>query len=979
MEQVPYDYTGFGPAGAGNSPTLGERRKAAMDQFHSSRAVESMRYLDPYITRANEALARARQASNPNSSPDQARRDIYGTKAGQLAQDAAWAARTSGFVGYGNPANFAANNMQGLAAGGFSLDVRDGAYGNRSMGIGQRVTGNGMFTEQMAINFNRGVLRNLYGNAGADPRMTSGLNMEEMSQIVRTITSRGGVGTAGVLVRNASFNQRLSSQIANAVDPTIADGLRRQDISLLSDLDAKGRRSGAAGEEGRRLQETYLASLTDAKQRAETRALFRSNDALVPNQQTVKKVTDLAKEVAKGVASLSDIYTNLSTGELQRTLESIAGKRLVNETQVKQANNMVNQLRNAAIATGVDPLAFMQDVAQFQLSATGRLGQAFGMDGRTSAQARATAGNLSGEIKTRAQFLQQQSESRITRAAELGINLSGTAMSADDIAEDKLQGAEEFAQNNKAYVMALGMRESMTGADRARVDAAMAEFDSANTPAQRAAARNKLQNILARGGNFSEFARSRTAKTAFARGTEGDNGTRVLNTIERARAQGINDTGLRSFASQSMSDGGLGLGADAAARLARLTTQNVGAEGLVDLTAASKIQGEQERRQAQMDVLRKARLTDADAAFYLQSVTGADGGMLSQLAGFTQQAAMAGYGNSAYEQSRIADSKLAMLTSQRDKFRGGDAEISLKSIANALLTDRTTNLETPDAKVLAIQAMLKEGAPVIQNGVNMGDEIISGLDVSQGFTREALAKINRLNGGDTGLLGRLGMSEGDFITQSKTDSALRQRALDFLTTQANFSLGGPQNSLAGISKRGSDAFSGSDFNKRAAMLATARAIAPQLSETDQTTLTNSIMAGGSPDLGALFAADTYNSRWFDGGATTMRNAGKMMNLAGQINASDEAGLQSIRELDTSGAITSNLEKQRREIKRAIDDGIGTIYTRDAKGEVTNVKANELTLKALDEAIKKLQGAGSAEQKITTMTVTNLNVENQIPK
>lgn len=976
MEQVPYDYTGFGPAGAGNSPTPGERRRAAMDQFYSSRAVESMRFLDPYIVRANEAIARARQASNPASSPDQVRRDIYGTKAGQAAQDAAWLARTSGFIGSGDPRTFAANNLQGLAAGGFGLDVRDGAYGNRTMGIAQRVTGNGMLTEQMAINFNRGVLRNLYGNAGANPRMTSGLDMAEMSEIVRTITSRGGVGTAGALVRNASFNQRLSSQIANAVDPTIADGLRRQDISLLSDLDAKGRRKGAAGEEGRRLQEEYLATLTDAKQRMETKALFRSNDALVFNQQTVKKVTDLAKEVAKGVASLSDIYTNLSAGDLQRTLESIAGKKIINETQAKQANNMVNQLRNAAIATGIDPGAFMQDVASFQLAATGRLGQAFGMDARTTAQARATAGNLSGEIKTRAQFLQRQSESRIARAAEFGIDLSGTAMNADDIAEDQLQGAEEFAQNNKAYVMALGMRDSMTTADRSRVDAALAEFDSANTPAQRAAARNKLQNILARGGNFSEFARSRTAKTAFALGTEGDNGARVLNTIERARAQGVNDTGLRNFASQSMADGGLGLSADAASRLARLTTQNVGVEGLVDLTAASKLQGEQERRQAQMDVLRKARLTDADAAFYLQSVTGADGRILSQLSGFTQQAGMSGYGNSAYEQSRVADAKLAMLSSQRDKFRGGDAEISLKSIANALLTDRTTNLETPEAKVMAIQAMLKEGASVMQGGVNMGDEIISGLDVSQGFTKEALAKINRMNGGDTGLLARLGMSESAFIDQSRTDSSLRQRALDFLTTRSNFSLSGPQTSLSGISKRGSDAFSGSDFNRRAAMLATARAIAPQLSETDQTTLSNSIMAGGTPDLGALFSADTYNARWFDGGVTTMRNADKMIDLAGQINAADAAGLKGIRDLDSGGVIAANLEKQRREIKKAMDDGINTIYTYDSKtGEGSNIKANELTLKALDEAIKKLQAA-SEEKPVTTMRVTNLHVENQ---
>ena len=981
MDDLPsYDYTGYGPAGAGNSPTPGERRKTATDKFHSGRAIDSMRYLDPTIVSANEAIAKARQRANPNATPDEIRRTMYNTKGGQAAQDAAFAARNSGYAGYGSPVDFAAQNMQGIAAGGFSMDTltgnSDGTY--NTVGPGQRVTGNGSLAEGVAVNYNKGIIKDLYGNGDADPGKTSGFYMDEMAGVIQKITSRGGIGTAATLIKDASFEDRFSSQLDNAVDGTIVDGMKKQDIKLLRDLDEKGKsKDEHVSKEGMRQQEEYLKTLTDPKVRAETAAFFKSTDAVVYNDATRKKVTDLGKEIAKGMASLSDIYDELSAPALHAKLESIAGKKIVNATQAKQANNMVNQLTNAATANGMDPRAFMESTAMFQYQNAGRFAAAFGMGASDTTRANAIAGNLSPEIMTRSAFEAKQSLDRITQGAELGIDLTGTDMNMQDLAEDKTQGVENFAKRYDSFVVAKGMRDSMTGDDQKRLDAAFAEFSAAKTPTEKLIANSKIGGIIAPDGNVQKFLDG-TAATAYRqRATEGPGRDALLNEIDKGRTAAINNTGIVSFARQSETGGGLGLSADDAKKFADLATTKVSGSGMLDLaTTGAKIKDTDDRKRAQLDILKKAGLSDEDSAFFLDTITDDKGVMLQATKGVTQQTVASGRGGTTYEKAKAADARMAELSSQRKKFKNEDGAITVRSISRALLSNSSTDINTPEARAMAIEAMIEEDGDVGYDGVKFADETVSGLDVSQGFTKESLKDINELAGGDSKVAKAMGFeSEDAFIKASKTDSELRLRSIDFLSSQEGFTLSGPQNNLSGISKKGEDAFNKSDFNKRAGMLKAARLLVPQLAETDKTTLSDSIAQGKNPDLKGLFEASSYDSSWFglfDGDRTEMKNADRLVDLAGTINSADADEMKGIQNLDTNGDLLKNLTAQRAAINDAINDDIKTIDTRDSKtGKATTVDANAQTLKMLDEAIKKLGGATTQ----ATMRVTNLHVEN----
>ena len=151
------DQTGYGYSPGGFAPRPDDAAAAARMKHEMDRLSDMMAQIDPTIQRSLATFARAQVREG--SDPAAVRRAAYGSVSGQVMTDTLMGLRRTGFLGHGDPINYAANVMQGVAGGGFNMDMV--SPGGRSSGMGQMVSGAGLLTGQVGAQMSRDVLTNL--------------------------------------------------------------------------------------------------------------------------------------------------------------------------------------------------------------------------------------------------------------------------------------------------------------------------------------------------------------------------------------------------------------------------------------------------------------------------------------------------------------------------------------------------------------------------------------------------------------------------------------------------------------------------------------------------------------------------------------------------------------------------------------------------------------------------------------------------
>ena len=486
-EMYPHDQTGFGPTGTGNAPTAQEERLQRSNRFRTSRLSRAAQLMDPATI---AKVAAARQAVHGNANLDEQRRSIFETSGGQAAMDMAFMARRVGNLGYGDPVNFAANVGQGVASGGFNTQIGgiDDA-GVPTVGSPGATKGMGPISERVSAAFMKGIIENIYGG-DTNPSNNYGFDMEETSQVFQTLASRGIIGDVAHVERNATITQRLEEGGKAAFHPAVRKGI--------SDALEQVKSAGDTDEErNAELTRMIEDETTSPLLKKELQAIQARPNAIAINDKEVKRVSEINKEVVKGLAALSDMYGELSAPDALMKLEAISGTRITSRGQARQATAMVEELRQAAIAGGMDPAAYIKFSGDVQASRQAEVSQVMGTDSRTSAVTKSVTAALHNQTMTDAMYESQVMQREVEAMRANGMSVPD-APSANEIAEDKWQGVMKTSEQYKGYALALGGRDSLTTENQALVDVELDKIrnEKGDTEASRAARYSASQRML---------------------------------------------------------------------------------------------------------------------------------------------------------------------------------------------------------------------------------------------------------------------------------------------------------------------------------------------------------------------------------------------------------------------------------------------------------------------------------------------------
>lgn len=990
-DQYPLDYSGYGPTGIGNAPTARELREQTMNRYRTDRVAESMQFIDPYVSRAGGTAMQA--LINAKNTPDEARRALYQSAGGQAALDAAMLARRSGFLGQGDPVNYARSISSGIAGGGFQTSFGGTMGGRQVHGMGH-VSGHGAIAERVSMNFAKGLLTDLYGTGTPDPSKMNGFDMEEVGGVFNKLARRGVIGHVAHVERNADMNTRLSAARAGAVDPSIKAALAGVKVSGLS--------------ESKDLEEMnkIVEATTDPKLKRELEKVRDSTDAVVPNDREHQRLSRMVKSIIEGMSSLSDIYGELSSEELNQKLEQVSGMRITSVAQGRQANAMVNQLRGAAVISGMDPRAFMDYSGQMQGMLQGDVMRAGGFDERTATQSKRVTAVMHTQMISDAAIASKLAQQAAERAEGQGIDATA-APTLDEIYEDKRQGRIQFLDKYKAVAMTQGGLDNFSGAQRDRAAALLQEFrdtEGLKDPREQAQARamisSQLQSEWASlyGGDFTAAASSRSGLAAVESAFTDPKKARDLERMAMVgRRNAINMNPVVGMLDEMGAGGGLAQ--------AEQFRDQLGLAGMTDLLRDS--QGDDTaavRRQKMLNTLSQAGIEGDSADEFMSRFAGSDGRLkdaegFQKIAGFVGRAGWEG-GMSAYDQSKIGVERMSAVgaNSNRVRLRAEDQSISLNSIATALLTGGADSVSDPESMALMMQAMADEGIALPQFGAvdaqgnpimkSAAESYATGIDFSNGLTAEGIGKLSSLQGKALDLHSKLGYgSMEEMIAASRKDMNVTADALELLQTDEDYvglNLQGDQYNLTAITDEAKEGLMKTgELDAYAKKMGGAMLINRSLGLTDEESAAK-LKADGGFDS-SRFAADDFDGvkgKWlFDGEkrAEMGGGLGRVMNLSGLVGRSGDAGMRSLAALDEDESLTSRLQEQYAELEKAKLAGGGDLlvnYRGDGgKAESTTIDA---AMKSIQDAMDKLAEASlgsKGAQVIEEMTVTNLRVEN----
>ena len=990
----PLDFSGHGPTGIGNAPTAREMREQAMNRMRSDRTSGAMQFIDPYVTGAAGTVMQGLVSAG--NSPDEARRALFQSAGGQAAMDAAMLARRSGLLGQGDPVNYARNIAQGIAGGGFQTTFGGDMDGRQVHGRGH-VSGSGALSERVSMSFQQSLLDHLYGPGMPDPRKLHGFDMEETSGVFNKLARRGVIGEIAHVERNADLNTRLSAAREGAVDPSIKAALSGVQLSGLS--------------EEKDLEElnNIIAATDDPKFKRELEGVRDSTDAVMISDQEAKKVAKLVEGITEGMASLSDIYGELTSEELNQKLEEISGMRITNTSQARQANEMVNQMRGAAKVAGIDPRAYAEYFSHQQSLLQGDVMRAGGFDGRTATQSVNTTAALNAQMMNDAAVASKLSGQAAERAQALGID-AGDAPTPDEIHEDKRQGRVEFLEKYKAVAMTKGGMDNFSGAQRERVESLMAEFEdtsSISDPREQAEARHFIKTQLEGewgalyGDSFSQAEASRAGQLAVAGAYSTPQRAREMERMAmEGRRNAINLNPVLGMLDEMGVDGGM--------EQAEQFRDKLGLSGMTDLIRDSKGDDPADvRLQKQRNILSQAGYSEDETDEFMSRFFDDEGRLqdeegFKQIAGYIGRSGWEG-GQSDYDQQKVGVERMSAIgaDSNRVRLRGEDQTISLNSIATSLLTGDMQDIHDPESMALMLQAMADAGIDMPEFGAvdaagnpimkSVAESYATGIDFSRGLNQEGLDKLSGLHGKALDLHTKLGFdSVEEMIEASQKDANVTADALELMRTDEDFSalnLQGDQYNISAITDAAKDGLRKTgELDSYARKLGGAKLINHSLGLTEEESAA-ALTAGGEFDA-SRFEADEFDKirgKWLAPGPrrTEMGDGlGRVLNLSELIGRSGAEGMEALSSLDENDELTSRLRAQYDELEKAKQAGgkKGGELLVDYKGE-----GGESTSTTVDKAMKGIQDAlaklaevnapAKGQQAVEEMTVKVLRVEN----
>jgi hypothetical protein len=977
----PRDYSGYGPTSGGFAPVPTDVRNQSMNRYHTNRLAEYMQEVDPYIQNAGETAMRLVGEKNKTATSADLRYQLHNTGSGQMALDAAMAMRRAGALGYGDPVNYAANVTAGVASGGFSATM----FNNKvpTVGANQRVSGNGILAERVMMNYASGLMTDLYGSGTPDPEKLHGFNMEEASGVFRKIASRGGLGNAMTVINNASLSERLAAAKMSAV-PTIREGLNGLDKDRLGAIESQqdpGRKS--------EMLESYLKELNNPKLANEVRGIVQSTDAAFVNEEGRKKVSSTVKEVIKGMASLKDIFGELQSPELHQMLESISGTRISNAGQAKRAQVMVDNLRNSAETAGMDPRAFIEMTQQMQAGFAQALAAVTGTDGRNSTELKETTARITNRDMEHAAGASAISQRAAKDAADMGIK--GFAVrTADEIATDRLQQQTKATDLYAGYTTVKGMSNlgQLGKADQSKAAELMKAFENARTNEERQLIEGQLRNLAGGSEGFEAFKKSGTGQAAILNGAADPN-------VEATRNRISNDE-LNTDVLQRKLQQDLGVKSDRSADLARTLTGKLSGAGLLDMIKSSNVLSTPAERIAQIKATAAtAGLDDAETKEIMSTFFDSNGvanAAAGQVAGIV---ATTSRGNeSTYEKNKAAEEKLQKLAGESGVRKVINNEgLSLQNLAKAVLTKKITTPEDPEVLGATLDAIRKEGGSLLMNKydkdgnlvmdengkpvqVDVSEKYQTGIDVSQGFTKESLDRINKGAGRDVKLAQAMGMTEEQLIEATKggKNADLMLRANNFLREQEGFNVSGNLSGLTVMSDEVAGTAKGASDKLRKLMAA--QMFFPNLGQNEQNTINKSILEGKDPELGTFFQGDKTFTTAEVGNfkLPALANAQKVSEYADRVNSADASTIAGMKELDKNNAGLNALKWEKAAMISARKEGHTQYVTYDENGKEKLKEFNQLEIDKIESAISKLEQTMSSS--VGQMTVTTLNVEGQ---
>lgn len=1020
IEDYAYDQTGYGPIGTGNAPTPQEIRIQQRNRFHTDRLSTAMQYIDPYVVGATQTAMQKLYGSNDQAA---VRRATYSTAGGQAAMDMAMMARHAGLLGQGDPVNYATNIMRGIASGGFSARVSGTEPSGASIvGSNQRITGNGALAEQVALNYAKGMITDLYGTGIPDPSKLYGFNMEEASGVFRKIVSRGGVGRAASIEYGAPTQSRIDAARDQAVDPTIKEklaGVRAaSDEDLQKLIDVEG----------------------DDKFKAELVKIKQSNAALRVDSEGRKAVSNTVKEVTKGMAALSDMYGELNAPQLQAMLESISGTRITNRTQARKATAMVNELRNVAEASGNDPRAFMEYAQIRQAGMLNKVYAATGMDERSATTVKAINAELANSTLLDATYA-SKADTRAASTAEHTLGFEGAigmVRTPEEMAADKEQGRLQYLAKRQGSVMLSGAVDNyMSEEDSATGKDLLRQIDEASAAGDFKAQDDlelQAQNLLTRawGAKSWEAARqSGVAEKSTKAAYEGPNRERQ----ERLALEGRNKSLLRGgINSQLETD--WGMGAEEADTLSKQLVENIGMPGMTQLglfAADSGLSTKDRLAQQKAELVKESGLSEEQADVVMKQLFTEEGkykdkDKYEKLFKITQ--ATDREGGAINTRRQRAQDYLDSFgeNSARKRMMGNESgKVSLNKIVTSLATGSLKSLNDSESMGLAVQALADENVNLLlderdadgntidevdANGkatgkkkkIDLSKEFAANLDFSKGFTEERMADLAKLNQGkDIGLAKKMGYeSNAELAAATKDDAEKRAQALRLLTTDEQFQnlhVAGPVDSMTVSTDRGLNTATHSqkEVEGRYKKLQALDALMPGMKDSERSVWKNRVLAGEELGLTEdMFKAGNYSGKqdntkfdkfwnWgFNRGSdgtdniyTRVENAKNFQTLSDTVQGADGTQMEGLVELNKDQSLVKQMEAQAKTYELALSEGTTHIQDKDPKTgkEITiNVEESLAELKAATAKLREATNVANGMQAVGYMKVTTLKID-----
>jgi hypothetical protein len=485
----------------------------------------------------------------------------------------------------------------------------------------------------------------------------------------------------------------------------------------------------------------------------------------------------------------------------------------------------------------------------------------------------------------------------------------------------------------------------------------MTRYNAATTAREAASINRQAEALLGGKAGFAAWSQSGVGAAAIGAGAADE------ATMTAMRRERLRDYNYGSLTEVTGSDS-----------MSRSVVRSLGAGGLADVMSLAKADGN--NRDKIKDLLLRNKMSDSEATAFMDA--NLDGGgklkdkesfeRMAKLTQLTDRANASEHASQAIAEARL-DAK------GRGDYRTviGNKGGGLRAIA-AAMADGALGINADDAELqpLMIEALRKEGMGKLIKG---GYE--SGIDMSKGVDDKALSQISKATGLDGADLARKagysGVGELQAATKASPQAQLAFR--EMLEKQTGFTVTGKRDGMNIMSDEASASLKSLNVGDKMKQLAAAEMMNPVLFAGEYDSLKKSIMDGKTNFNTSGFQASAFDKGMF-GGAKTMDNLGRFVDLSKSINSASDDTLAGFSALDKDGSVLANLEKQRDEVRKALNAGEKTLTTYGSDGKTQQVEANELMIKAFDAAIAKLEKAnGKAD--VGNMTVTTLQVNGKV--